>query len=687
MQHRNMQSRNTQSPDLDAMILAAGLGTRMREISEHLPKALLPVGAAPLLAWNLDWLRREGVAHAAINLHHHVELLDAWIARWDQAGSPGNPTVTSVRETQVLGTAGGLANARRLLTTDPVLVLNMDQLFRPRLETALAHHREGKFLATLFCTPDALLAQVVCESALSRHGVLCTRVQEILGSPDPSDASLFAFTGVYLLSQEALAELPREGFAELGPYLRRWCEQGRVGAVATEEAPFREIGAPEAWAELARELAHDGGDALARALTGSSEPAESARARGWRTTLASGAQLRVEVDGAESHISLGETELESHRVATAQEARLVAFLAHAWPEAGWQGPTGFPARRIRTVVGDGSRRQLFRAVWGAESRIIVSNPIAPPEGESARIYARVAGGPDENEAFAYVAGFLSHRGVRVPIVHAFDPASGSFLLEDLGRTHLLDRVRKLAQADDRAGIVRLYEEAIETLVRMRTSAGPPFEPQRTGNPEYDAEFVLQFEAGYFHRELVTGWAGLDATFEQLQSTYERLAEAAIAGARLGFIHRDFQSRNLMATRRGLAVIDFQGARLGPAEYDLASLLFDPYARLDARTREELFDGYLGRAKDSMEESATRARFAANGVNRLMQALGAYAYLGGRLGKPGFIEHIPAALHSLEELTRPEHAQQFGLPDVRELHALVTRLQEVWRERGTAPRSS
>ncbi len=676
-----------QSPHLDAMILAAGLGTRMREISEQLPKALLPVGEAPLLAWNLDWLRREGIARAAINLHHHAELLDAWITKWNRAVGGGSPTVTSVREPEVLGTAGGLANARRWLTTDPVLVLNMDQLFRPRLATALAHHHEGGFTATLFCTPDALLGQVVCESATSRHGELRTRVKEILGSPDLSDSSLFAFTGVYLLSQEALAELPVGGFSELGPYLRRWCEQGRVGAVATEEAPFREIGAPEAWAELARELGQDGGDALARALTGSVEPAESARARGWSTTLPSGASLRAWVRGAESLISIGEKVLELHRVPATQEARLVALLARAWPESGWDGPTGFLARRIRTVVGDGSRRQLFRAVWGAESRILVSNPIAPPDGEAARIYARVAGGPDENEAFAYVAAFLSSKGVRVPTVHAFDPVSGSFLLEDLGRRHLLDRVRKLAQADDRAGIFRLYEEAIETLLRMRASAGTPFEPNRTGNPEYDAAFVRQFEAGYFHREFVNGWAGLDATLEQLQPTYERLAATALAGAQLGFIHRDFQSRNLMATRRGLAVIDFQGARLGPAEYDLASLLFDPYARLGPQTRAELFDGYLARTKATVEESATRARFAANGVNRLMQALGAYAYLGGRLGKPGFIEHIPAALQSLEELTRPEHAVQSGLPDVFELHTLVARLQEIWRERETAPRSN
>jgi aminoglycoside/choline kinase family phosphotransferase len=124
------------------------------------------------------------------------------------------------------------------------------------------------------------------------------------------------------------------------------------------------------------------------------------------------------------------------------------------------------------------------------------------------------------------------------------------------------------------------------------------------------------------------------------------------------MHRDYQSRNLMVAGLTLAVIDFQGARLGPAEYDLAALLFDPYVAMPETIRAELARLYLAEASGAriprIPESPTspaylewQHRFFANAANRLMQALGAFAKLGGLERRPGFLEHIPQGLHNLE----------------------------------------
>ena len=121
------------------------------------------------------------------------------------------------------------------------------------------------------------------------------------------------------------------------------------------------------------------------------------------------------------------------------------------------------------------------------------------------------------------------------------------------------------------------------------------------------------------------------------------------------MHRDYQSRNLMRTPRGLVVIDFQGARLGPPEYDLATLVLDPYADLPEVLRLDLVERFLDRApRTAGERTAARCRFRACGINRMLQTLGAFAYLGGRLGRPGFLDHAPAALLRLRELSEDEY---------------------------------
>ena len=135
----------------------------------------------------------------------------------------------------------------------------------------------------------------------------------------------------------------------------------------------------------------------------------------------------------------------------------------------------------------------------------------------------------------------------------------------------------------------------------------------------------------------------------------RAARRALDGAPRVVMHRDFQSRNLMVTPSGLAVIDYQGARFGPPEYDVASLLFDPYVDLPEGTRARLLERYRQAARGGEADGApSPGRLQACVVNRLQQALGAFGYLGGRLGKPGFLEFAPVAARSLREAAAAEY---------------------------------
>jgi aminoglycoside/choline kinase family phosphotransferase len=293
---------------------------------------------------------------------------------------------------------------------------------------------------------------------------------------------------------------------------------------------------------------------------------------------------------------------------------------------------------VEPLAGDGSSRRIYRLVLPGRSVVSVVNPLQPN-----RLH------PDENEGFVAVRAFMADRGVHVPEILATDLDAGILLLEDLGETRLFDLVDARRDAGERfdSAIRAYYLQAIEGLARLQAPSGVPFDAGATSNPAYTAEFVFAQESRYFHEEVVRGRFGREIPFATIASDCSQLAEEAVADldSRV-FLHRDYQSRNLMLQGERLVVIDFQGARGGPPEYDLAALLYDPYVRMPEVLREEMIRSYRGLSPWN-NPPAWRRRFLANGANRLMQALGAFAKLGGRLGKPGFLEHIPHGLAQLE----------------------------------------
>ncbi|MFH1144953.1 MAG: phosphotransferase [Candidatus Eisenbacteria bacterium] len=352
-----------------------------------------------------------------------------------------------------------------------------------------------------------------------------------------------------------------------------------------------------------------------------------------------------------------------------------------------------PSPDLDRLAGDGSTRRIYRIRGGGVPAVLVLNPL--PAGRAH---------PDENEAFLAVRQFLDRRGVRVPRFFAADIERGYLLLEDLGDERLFDLIRRdgWPAPDGESSATRLYQQAIVLLIAMQVRREPFFHSAWTSNPAYTEEFILEMEAAYFHREFVeresleqnrprTAPAGSPPRgpggscdgepgrrFRDVEPECRSLARTALACPERPFMHRDFQSRNLMVCGGSLVVIDFQGARHGPAEYDLAALLYDPYAAMPGWVRERMIAYYLDAAavagvpglptgRSDVELRAWRRRLLANAADRMMQALGAYGKLGLRLGRPGFREHIPQALAGLDGILDE-------LDCCPRLHALVRSLR-------------
>ncbi|HZE20805.1 MAG TPA: phosphotransferase, partial [Desulfobaccales bacterium] len=156
------------------------------------------------------------------------------------------------------------------------------------------------------------------------------------------------------------------------------------------------------------------------------------------------------------------------------------------------------------------------------------------------------------------------------------------------------------------------------------------------------------ECGYFVRAFLNNYLGLGTTREELAPDFERLLTGALPPGPSYFLHRDFQSRNLFITGGRLRVIDFQGGRMGPLGYDLASLLIDPYVNLSPTWRAEFLDYYLELLQDRLEVDpmAFREQYYHLSIYRNLQVLGAYAYLTKVKGKDNFARYIPAAVAGL-----------------------------------------
>ncbi len=286
------------------------------------------------------------------------------------------------------------------------------------------------------------------------------------------------------------------------------------------------------------------------------------------------------------------------------------------------------------LAGDGSDRRFFR-LPGSPTRVLLWHPYAPGREVT------------ENDSYFRIGRHLRGKGIPVPEIFHYCPEEGWMLLEDLGDISL-EGVLKTQKADTQVRFQ--YRQALDILVQMQIGGLEGFD---TGwcfdTPVVDGPFLRERECLYFVLAFLQGYLGLKIAAIELAEDFDRLIQGAVATHGLYFLHRDFQSRNLMIKNGRLRVIDFQGARLGPLGYDVAALLIDPYVGLSPQWQEELLAYYLKelQKKVAVDEAAFRRQYAYLALSRNLQILGAYGYLTKVKKKNYFARYIPAAVKELQ----------------------------------------
>jgi len=255
---------------------------------------------------------------------------------------------------------------------------------------------------------------------------------------------------------------------------------------------------------------------------------------------------------------------------------------------------------------------------------------------------------EENRHYVPIAKFLDAHGIRVPKIYFHDPAEGLIWIEDLGDTDLYSYHRE-------SWLVRraFYESALDQIVALHSLPESICVEVKEHLPaEFNAALYI-WEQNYFFENCLGRYFKLDPSKCEELAALPALREIAERLARLSrvLVHRDFQSQNIIIRNGQAYLIDFQGMRPGLAEYDLASLLYDPYVDLTEAERAKLIaycrEQQVNKGMAVTGESDSKLRLCA--MQRLMQALGAYGFLGLVKGHKHFLKHVPAAMKSLHSV--------------------------------------
>ena len=561
-----------------AVVLAAGLGTRLRPLTLVRPKPLLPIWGVPMLERVVRMLERWGVDEVAVNAHWRSSQISMWAAE-----RKGKARITVSVEDEILGTGGALRPLAGFVGNDPFWLVNGDVVIEDLDPEPMerAFEASGGFAG---CWMSSSFGPRTVEA--DPKGRICNWKSDF-----PGDSGTYTYCGCALLSPTMLSYLPEEKSCSIvSAYEKAMMTDARfVVGVDPDDAYWADAGTFESYLEAHIALDQDRFESNPNVLFEGVKLLESAELAGCVATggLIGGTFERTALVG------IGQIE----------DDRLEALTR----ALGW-----LPEDTAGVFLGArGSDRSFWRLVHGEDRAIAVSFS---------------AEKRPENARYAAHSLLLSKAGVPVPRVLADIPEKCVLALEDCGENSL-ERMAARKGAD----LVKLYAPVVDALRIMHEDATPLALDAELERP-FDAE-LYAWERELFEKHCLQDRYGYEKMPDAVRAELEGVA-AELARQRPVLLHRDFQSSNVLFRPDGsFAFIDYQGMRLGPAAYDLASLLYDPYAPLGEKERAELSRRY------QVEKLACGA------VQRLVQALGAFGRLAA-IGHKSFERHIPRALDNL-----------------------------------------
>lgn len=627
---------------LNVFILAAGSGERLRPITDYIPKPLIPVLGKPVLQTVLERISDLPVNKIGINLHSHKEVIENWVVQ-----SAFTDKIELFPEESILGTGGAMKHAEAFLQNSIFLVHNADIVSDIKLENLIEAHLSSKNLVTLAVHDYPQFNTVAVDEKGSLLGIGKKNI-----SPSQS-ARWLAFTGISVCSPDFLTFLHHGASSVVDAWLKALSAGKRIGTHDVSGCYWNDIGTPLSYARAVTDILRRSGETLF--IHASSSGCKDAELDGYviiekECSINEGIFLRncIVLPGTSANPPIpplskggkGGFLLKGGERVIFENCILGPGFQINLDESELFGPSEMPGA-IHIGTG-GSDRKYYRIKKDNTPAVLMQS---------------TAEDPDFQRHIEYTKFYKKH-SVPVPELIDVDFERMSALFEDLGDLSLYSWLKCKRGIEQ---VEHMYKQALDMLISIHSgtyqhSAECPMLHKRLFDYEH-----LRWETSYFVESFVEGCMSMRIdNLSALHDEFHRLALLVDSFPKT-IIHRDFQSQNIMMTKGTIPrLLDYQGARIGPPAYDLVSILWDPYYRLDDALRQNLLDYYI-----KIITNPPQSPFTKGGLRRItqeeflktilpcrlqrhMQALGAYGFLSLKKGKRYFLKYVPEGLRLLKE---------------------------------------
>jgi NDP-sugar pyrophosphorylase family protein/aminoglycoside/choline kinase family phosphotransferase len=722
-----MSRKRTKMSWINVFILAAGLGERLRPITDHIPKPLIPILGKPVLQSILEKVSTLPVNKLGMNLYHKKELIKDWIIHSDFS-----KMIELFPEDPILGTGGALKNARAFLGTGIFLVHNSDIISDIDLEKLLESHFSSENMATLAVhdypkfknleidergllkgvphhphpNPPPSMGREAKESTNSCWGKINNESPPSpggrgLGEAGTESKRIVAFTGIAIYSPEFLKFLPSGISSVVDAWLNALAAGYKIGTLDVTGRYWSDLGTPASYArtvidELRKkgETVHinpsvdwckhvdlDGYVVIEKGnnlpLPSYIPPYQGGTKRG-KGGMGGFSDINVLNKGVslKNCIMLPETKIEiKNQEDTLPSPSLAKGMGRLSFENCILGRDFKIDLSESEMLGSSGEADAVLIGTGGSDRKYYS---IKRDGNLA-VHMKCAAGDTDFQRHIEYTRFFQRYSIPVPELLAVEPDNMSAFFEDLGDLSLYIWLKCPREPEQ---LEKIYRRFIDILILIHTIATKHVsECPLLQNRLFDYEY-LRWETGYFIERFVEGIRNIRVNnLSALNDEFHRLAVKADSFPKT-VIHRDFQSQNIMITKGEIPrVLDYQGARIGPPAYDVVSILWDSYCRLEDGLRERVLNYYIyemnnlqirnksaelhppshplekeGRGgflsemvrKGCFNENEFRETILLCRLQRHMQALGAYGFLSTVKGKKYFLKYVPEGLRLLKE---------------------------------------
>lgn len=600
---------------INAFILAAGLGERLKPITNTTPKPLLPILGKPMLQLVIEKMTGLPVKNIAINLHYMKDEIQSWIS------ISGFRNILLFPEADILGTGGALKNAEQFLDTGAFIVHNSDIISDIDIERLISHHFSSGNIATLAVHDYPKFNNVVVDD--NNYIIDVENPGTSIPNPDTTGKKV-AYTGIGVYSPEILNFLPYG----ISHTTEAWIAAAKAGhkvqALDFTGCYWNDIGTPASYASAILDMLRVNGETVY--IHPTVKKCSVVDMNGHiviesKSILTKGSSLKncIMLPGSKTE------ENKHYENCIFGPGFLIDLNEHKIFRAEDNGPM---------LIGTGgSDREYYRI----------------KKDHATAVMMKCRDGDIDYLRHVELTRFFQKHGIPVPEIYSSDPETMTAVFEDLGDISLYSWLKCHRNEEE---IEDMYRKVLEIAIQIHTkttehvSEGSILE-QRIFNYEH-----FRWETDYFIERFVKGIKKTTIkNLPALQEEFHVLASKADSYPKT-IIHRDFQSQNIMIHKGIPRVIDYQGSRIGPPAYDIASILWDPYSSLKETIRESLTNYYTTRMKEQSQVTFNQAEFTSSlklcRLQRHMQALGAYGFLSSVINKKYFLKHVPEGLRLLKE---------------------------------------